>query len=476
MQAIQPKRTPYLASAWLLVSSLVCTADARADSQALFADMLDTYFNATPGQVFETQRRGGVTLGSVSVRSRVVRPNVISMTPPSIRGDCSGIDAIGGSFSLLNGEQLQQFTRAIASNALNYAFLMGVEGVCPTCSQLMQKLYEFGEDMNGKLMDSCYWAKSLVDSTGLDDWHQSRIKTAQNRQVQAGVVEDAFEALQNFVSEFQADAVANQSTAVNAVWDVMEKSRTASWFGSFGDNELKEILMSVTGSVIKSPAGAAGTECANTDAQREYCFRELPPLLTAEHFVNGSDAGAISIYKCQDSYLECLDPVAEQRQWPGLKRRLREILFGPAPGYTGGLVYKLRNPADTYTEAEQRFLEGAPYPVYTLLLGVSHYEGSLVSMAERVANQITTQVARHLVLEMISTVNKSFSAHGVQMSAMMKQRLAEQAAEFQTRMAVEDREFDDLYKDLNISQDIDRRAKQRQAPMDSAVPAQRPRY
>ncbi len=448
---------------------------ARADSQALLNEIVEVYVNATPGQVFETQRRGGITLGSVVARSRIVRPNFISITPPSIRGGCQGFDLIGGSFSFINGEQLQQFLRAIASNALNYAFTLALESVCPTCMQKMEKLRDWSDAMNGKLMDSCHWASTLVNATGLDEWHQSRMDHARNREVQLGVVDDAFEALDNFVSEFQTDADTGEPTPANAVWQAMQKSQTASWFGSIGDGELQEIIMSVTGTVVKSPLDQDGAPCENTDAAREYCFRELVSLLNVEHFINGSDGGPLSVYQCRDGHVECLDPTIVQREWPGLKRRIREVLFGPAPGFTGGLVFKLRNPADAYTEAERRFIEGAPLPVYTLLRNVAQFEGSLVTMGEQLQEQITAQLARQLVLELISVVQKSFGASSVQMSALMKEKLKERTTEFQARLSFEDREFDNLYKLLQVMDQITRHVRQQQPAAAAGAPTTRPK-
>lgn len=460
------------------LASVLCglwSATSRADSQALLNEIVEVYVNATPGQVFETQRRGGITLGSVVARSRIVRPNFISITPPSIRGGCQGFDLVGGSFSFINGEQLQQYLRAIASNALNYAFTLALEGVCPTCMQKMEKLRDWSDAMNGKLMDSCHWASSLVNATGLDEWHQSRMDHARNREVQLGVVDDAFEAIDTFVSEFQTDTDTGEPTVANAVWVAMQRSQTASWFGTIGDGELQEIIMSVTGTVIKSPLDQNGAPCENSDAAREYCFRELVSLLNVEHFINGSDGGPLRVYQCRDGHVECLDPVIVEREWPGLKRRIREILFGPAPGFTGGLVYKLRNPADVYTEVERQFIEGAPLPVYTLLKNVAQFEGSLITMGEQLQEQITAQLARQLVLELISAVQKSFGAHSVQMSAMMKEKLKERTAEFEARLSYEDREFDNLYRLLQMMDQINRHVRQQQPATAGGSPTTRPK-
>lgn len=467
-------RISVLAGASALLVSLL-SGSVRADSQALLDEIVEVYVNATPGQVFETQRRGGITVGSVVARSRVVRPNFISITPPSIRGGCQGLDLVGGSFSFINSEQLQQFLRSIASNALNYAFALALEGVCPTCQQKIEKLRDWSDAMNGKLMDSCHWASSLVNATGVDEWHQSRMDRARNREVQLGVVDDAFEALDQFVSEYQTDTQTGEPTAVNAVWQAMQKSQAASWFGTIGDGELQEIIMSVTGSVIKSSLDQDGVACENTDAAREYCFRELVSLLNVEHFINGSDAGPLAVYRCRDGHVECLDPVIEQRQWPGLKRRIRELLFGPAPGFTGGLVFKLRDPTGGYTQAERQFIEGAPLPVYTLLKNVAQFEGSLITMGEQLQEQITAQLARQLVLELISVVQKSFGASSVQMSALMKEKLKERTAEFEARLSYEDREFDNLYKLLQVMDQITRHVRQQQPATSSGAPTTRPK-
>ncbi len=44
------------------------------------------------------------------------------MTLPDINAGCGGIDAYLGSFSFINGEQLQRFVKQIMSNAAGYFF------------------------------------------------------------------------------------------------------------------------------------------------------------------------------------------------------------------------------------------------------------------------------------------------------------------------------------------------------------------
>ncbi len=445
---------------------------AQADSQALMDEMLNTYINATPGQVLDTQRRGGITFGSIVVRSRVVRPNFIAVQPPSFRGGCQGFDLVGGSFSFINSEQLQQFLRSIASNALNYAFTLALEGVCPTCMQKMEKLRDWSEAINGKLMDSCHWAKSLVNATNLDEWQESQFQRAKQDETLAGVVDDAFEAVDNFLSPFISDTNAGTLTSTNVVMEALQRSGVQTWFGAIGDQELLEVAMSVTGTVVKRPLDQAGAECTNAAGDRDYCIVPLPDILDLEHFINGSDSGPVRIYSCRD-YPQCLDVVAQERPWPGLKRRVREIMFGPAPGFTGGLIYKFRDPGASLTPQEQSFIEGAPLPVMTLLEGVANYDGSLVTMGEQLMEMITQQVARDLMMEIVSNVRKSFGNHGIQLSAVMEKRISEKMDEFATRITYEDRQFDNLSKLLALLQQVKRHVREQEPA--SALTAVTPR-
>jgi hypothetical protein len=199
------------------------------------------------------------------------------------------------------------------------------------------------------------------------------------------------------------------------------------------------------------------------------------PLLTAQHFVDGSDGGPVNVYDCGADAANCLNPKSVQRDWPGLKRRVREILFGPSPGFTGGLIYKLRDPAATFTATEQGFIQGAPLPVLTLLKNVAQYPGSLVSMGEQLQNLITVEIARDVVLEMITVVQHSFGAQSVQMSAMMHDRLRDSVQEFQAHVSYEDRDFKAVLDLLQAMDQIGRLAREQASPSAPTAPTPRNR-
>lgn len=447
---------------------------ALADSQALFNELLDTYINATPAEVFETQRRGGLTLGSINTRSRIMRPNLVNMTAPSIRGNCGGLDLVGGSFSFIDSEQLQQFLRAIASNALNYAFALALEGVCPVCMQQIEKMRDWVNDLNGAVQDSCHFAQSLVNKTDLDNWHQSQMDKAQAKEVDVGFSPDKLGARTGFLSELLSDLNSGQPSPFNAVWSALQKSNTGAWFGGFGDNELLEVIMSITGTLIKADKDENGAACQNSKGEEEYCFRELMPLLSVREFIDGSDGGSLRMYRC-DSFIDCLKPTIVERQWPGMQRRVRELLFGPPPGFNGGLVAKLRTPLSEYTEAEQRFMQAAPLPIYPLLRGAAKYEGSLITMGQQIQEVIVVQVARNLVLEMIGTVQKSFGSQSIPMSDAMREKLKDRVTEFNSHVGIEDKDFDKMFMLLQMMDQMARHGSEQNPSVLPSSPVKAPR-
>ena len=79
----------------------------------LFGSMTNT---TAPG-VFESQRRGVISGGSVVVRNRIMNENLVSMVPPSFQAGCGGIDMFAGSLSFVNADQFVQLLRSVAANA-----------------------------------------------------------------------------------------------------------------------------------------------------------------------------------------------------------------------------------------------------------------------------------------------------------------------------------------------------------------------
>ena len=78
--------------------------------------------NTTGPTAFQGQASGHWTLGNLYLSSPVRSEQVATVSLPSFRAGCGGIDAFAGAFSFIDSDQLIAFARAVAQNAAGFAF------------------------------------------------------------------------------------------------------------------------------------------------------------------------------------------------------------------------------------------------------------------------------------------------------------------------------------------------------------------
>ncbi|MCL1446522.1 conjugal transfer protein TraH, partial [Klebsiella quasipneumoniae] len=86
----------------------------------------------------------------------------ISMTLPDINAGCGGIDAYLGSFSFINGEQLQRFVKQIMSNAAGYFFDLALQTTVPEIKTAKDFLQKMASDINSMNLSSCQAAQGII--------------------------------------------------------------------------------------------------------------------------------------------------------------------------------------------------------------------------------------------------------------------------------------------------------------------------
>jgi conjugative transfer pilus assembly protein TraH len=112
-------------ASWLLAALFlagIAATPVRADLQGEMNQFFDSLANTTDPTVTSTARRGVIAGGGAQFRNRIVDTNLVTFTPPSFQGGCGGVDLFGGSFSYVSGDQIVPLLKAIASNAVGYAF------------------------------------------------------------------------------------------------------------------------------------------------------------------------------------------------------------------------------------------------------------------------------------------------------------------------------------------------------------------
>ncbi|NOU43848.1 MAG: conjugal transfer protein TraH [Methyloglobulus sp.] len=413
------KLLPFL---MLLLFFIALPAKANLDQelQSAFSSMI----NVTPGGAYETQRRGVITGGSIAMRNNIMNPNLISFVPPSVKGGCNGIDLFAGSFSFINGAQFTQLMRSVAQAAIGYAFMLAIEGMCPTCAQIMSKLQGEVGKLNSLMRNSCEFAKGMVNATGLKAWADERKQEASSISTGIGIVDDFF-AVQENSTEAPAKALiasgnANQITG-NVVYESLTQSNTASWFAN-GDQQLIETLMSLTGTVIVSP------KTDNSDIK--FDFR--PNLLKVKDIIEG---GSVVIYKCESDQCLLPDDVADRQTiiLTGIRARAREMVWGTGLGATGsgGIVRKMlsKNIGGDFTSSEKQFIQASRPGVYGLLRGLASEIQSANLIADQLVDVVATEMTNQIVDEMFDSVSAAVKSTGKPLDTQMEKVMGDVRAQ-----------------------------------------------
>jgi conjugative transfer pilus assembly protein TraH len=396
-------------SLFLITLTLTTYAHAGLEDEmsGMFADML----NATPGGYYDTQRRGVITGGNLATRNKVLHPNLVSFVPPSFKGGCGGIDLFGGSFSYINGTQITSLLRSITQGAVGYAFQLAIEGMCPTCSQVMTKLQKDIAEINSIMKNSCEASKSVVNATGLMAWHDKRLNDAANLDTSKGFLPDFHEAKENKnPNQVALTSGAADEITGNVVHEALNEASAVDWFVN-GDDQLKRVLMSLTGTMI------IGKKDDNSDVRYDY----RQPTIEMRDFIEGGD---LKIYKCDTD--ECLLDATDSTETihvTGMREKVRTMLFGTcncATG-TGGIIRKLadRESGTGFDANEDKFIKTSSPGILGLLHRVSSQPGSAALVGEQMIGVLATSLTNQMIDEMYEAVRHSVSSTGRPLDSSM---------------------------------------------------------
>jgi len=402
-----------LTSMIALVCLLILIANpARASLNDELNGAFNDMINVTPGGSYDTQRRGVISGGSISMCNKVVHPNLISWVPPEIKGGCGGIDLFAGSFSFINATEFTQLSRNIAQAAVGYAFELAIEGMCPTCAQVISKLQSEVQKMNSLLRNSCEAATWAVNKTGLKAWRDKEVHDHSQVNTGYGFVDDYFKGKEGDEPPAKvaiANGKENEITG-NIVYQSIQTANASSWF-AHGDDDLKMTLMSLTGTLI--------TNKKPDDSDVQYEVR--PPLIKTKDILEG---GEITIYKCESA--QCLLPEGSNKQTKtiiGLRERTRTMLegTGSGPTGTGGLLRKIRNRkgGDGFTLDEQKFIDATSPGAYGLVRRASTEPATAALIGEHMTNILAVELANSIIDDMYTVIRSSVVATGKSLDSAM---------------------------------------------------------
>lgn len=221
----------------------------------IFADiaseMMDFYHscgsavNKSSPEIYNGQKAGYMTGGSMVVKNKVKTMSPYTVTFPSVKGSCNGIDIYTGGFSFVNSDQLIDMMKAIGSNSAGYAFNLAIQTISPQISGTLTTLEDWAIKINSHNINSCHVAEGLVNSLRVKN------QTADQVQCRTTLMEDGdkwgYTEANGECASPQKNNEASKETSINVAWEAIKLHSSLS-----RDKSLAEIFMNLTGTIIYS--------------------------------------------------------------------------------------------------------------------------------------------------------------------------------------------------------------------------------
>ncbi|HDX4877202.1 TPA: conjugal transfer protein TraH, partial [Escherichia coli] len=288
--------------------------------------------------------------GSLYARTQVKNIQLISMTLPDINAGCGGIDAYLGSFSFINGDQLQRFVKQIMSNAAGYFFDLALQATVPEIKTAKDFLQKMASDINSMNLSSCQVAQGIVG--GLFPQTQvSQQKVCQDIAGESNIFADWAASRQGCTVGGQSSSVRDKASDkdkervlknINIIWDSLSKNRMLD-----GNKELKEFIMTLTGTLI------FGEDSEITPLPARTTDRDILRAIM--------EGGTAKVYHCNDSD-KCLKVVADANVTIARDKALKSQITK--------LLTSIQNKAVSDTPLDDRekgFISSTTVPVFKYL-------------------------------------------------------------------------------------------------------------
>lgn len=351
-------------------------ADLNKDLNKFF-DSFGASANVSSAAVYEGQKAGYGTGGSVTVRNRVLNSKIATIELPKVNAGCGGIDIYAGGFSFINSEKLVDNLKNIAASSVGFAFMLGIETVSPQISNQMKNLQSWANDINSMGINSCENAARLVGSV----WPQNDIadqhicRTMGTRKgIDSSYVESRHQCNIEENKKFATQKVKQDFPNIlygdyNLAWKAIEQQSLLS-----SQNDLAELFMTITGTII--------------EVDRKKTF--FPSRIGNELFLKVLlEGGTGTIYRCDNSK-QCLVikednlTISPENSWVG---KVQAILIE--------IQNKIINDEEL-EEKEKALLATSSLPLYKIVNVLTSYKHGicpidLINIADIVAMDMLLQ-------------------------------------------------------------------------------------
>jgi|TARA_B100000519_G_C14260878_1_gene447881 conjugative transfer pilus assembly protein TraH len=430
MMRSQIKNVAAMSLAVVALSSGVAKADMGEVMQNAFDSMT---YTSTP-QMAESQRRGVISGGRLTIKNKIMNESLINVRPPSFSAGCGGLDMYGGSFSFINGEQFVQLLRSVAANAKGYAFKLAISAMCETCDNIMETIQKKIQQLNQMTANSCQLAQGIMnDTVGAALGHK------ENDESLIGTMKGFGDSFESFFNDTSSTPNQNASSVApdevtktitgNLTWRYLKQHNASGWFAA-GDDQVLRAILSLVGTVVVAP------EEENGDGEKSNPIESV--MGASINFADLIDGGSVTLFRCADGtgQDECLEMVKDEDvTLVGFKERFREMLIGTTASM--GIVQKLANQIELSDE-ERAFLASTPFGGMLYKLAPYGETASTLLVEdsiERLAFDMAYITVRDMVRAALTAVQQSDHSYANQLNEILIASSERIDSEVQTRAA-----------------------------------------
>lgn len=392
--------------------------------------------NSTASGQINTKDRVGVFGGSVAIRAPVRSVVVVAFDPPRLNAGCGGVDLYGGSFSMINSQQLVQIFRQVAAHAASLAFKAAIKAISPSLDALMTEFQSLLQNMNNLAKNSCQLAHLVIDpaeKTLTNALQGDGNVGATNK----GMFTDAMASLTGYLasanSYFKKQGEVNPKSGNQVVKAVTASGATnilglaglKNFDGSDDDasdpNTLNnKLLISFLGYEIFGVPCDSSNEAGQKDTSPDVSSNSLTRLsckgsatLKLDDMVKGGGTGSIraatplTLYKCVNPAGSgianggfdpqiCTHMQKESFTYYGIQGWINQMMFGSATSDTvkpDSILGKVNGGGTlTFTTAQVQFIKNSGIPLISLLSKTSN-PSTRVSIAQRLGSYLSDCIA-----------------------------------------------------------------------------------
>ncbi len=252
---------------WLAGSLVVCCSSLFGGNldqkMGDFFDKFNTVYNTTSPDAINSQLGVHFIGGNGVARTNVYDVNPVHVSLPTFSSGCGGIDYNLGAINMASGAEIKNALKGIASNAIGYAFLLGVETISPSVSSTIKQIQTWANQLNAININSCEIASSMVQGI----WPKTQRGSAyicEHAGTSSPLFKDMIEAKHGC-----RDDSAKRANALNKVRrnnsDILVGNYNVAWRAmesSSLDEATKNLFMNITGTIVvhESPENGMGSQ------------------------------------------------------------------------------------------------------------------------------------------------------------------------------------------------------------------------